>query len=442
MNIKTDNDILLTSKSSIAVCGYKSFYKEQGIEFRPFTVLSGANSSGKSSIIQPLLLLKQTLESTYDRGTLSLDGQHVFYTSFEQLLSKKTPKGYKNKFSILFTDSAGKTLKVIYKKTEKEIDIDEMIFSDLNTGVQSVFREDMSSDEVIKNLHDKNSERDYDYFSKEAKVKWTVKKNRCFLYYELESEGNINLRKSLRFLSVTHLLEKQILEIIHLPGLRGNPERTYKTTSIGPNFPGPFQHYVASIINHWQSIKDERFDELSKYLEIMGLTWKIEAKQLDDTRVELLVGRLTNSEGKAKDLVNIADVGIGVSQILPVLVSLLIAGEGQIVYIEQPELHLHPRAQVSLAQIIADAARRGVCVVIETHSPLLLLGIQTLVAEKKVSPDLVKLHWFTREKDGYTKINSVDLDEKGAYGDWPEDFGDISLKLESRYLDAAEDWGI
>ena len=81
------------------------------------------------------------------------------------------------------------------------------------------------------------------------------------------------------------------------------------------------------------------------------------------------------------------------------------------------------------------------CVVIETHSPLLLLGIQTLVAEKKLSPELIKLHWFTREKDGYTKINSVDLDEKGAYGDWPEDFGDIELKLQSRYLDASEDWG-
>ena len=120
--------------------------------------------------------------------------------------------------------------------------------------------------------------------------------------------------------------------------------------------------------------------------------------------------------------------------------ALLTAKEGQMVYIEQPELHLHPRAQVAMAEIIGEAAERGVIAVIETHSPILLLGVQTLVAEKKLSKDLVKLHWFTREKDGSSKITGVDLDEKGAYGDWPEDFGDIELKLESRYLDAVEDW--
>jgi predicted ATPase len=108
------------------------------------------------------------------------------------------------------------------------------------------------------------------------------------------------------------------------------------------------------------------------------------------------------------------------------------------VYIEQPELHLHPRAQAALANILADAAKRGVRVVIETHSELLLLAVQSLVAERQLSPDLVKLHWFTRGDDGMTKVSSADLDEAGAFGDFPEDFSDVSLKLESRYLNAAE----
>ena len=74
-------------------------------------------------------------------------------------------------------------------------------------------------------------------------------------------------------------------------------------------------------------------------------------------------------------------------------------------------------------------------VVVETHSSLLLLGVQTLVAEGKLPPDHVALHWFERDNDGATTVTSADLDEAGAFGDWPEDFGDVELKSESRYLD-------
>ena len=137
-------------------------------------------------------------------------------------------------------------------------------------------------------------------------------------------------------------------------------------------------------------------------------------------------------------MVNITDVGLGVSQVLPVLVALIVARPSQLVYLEQPELHLHPRAQVALAQVLADAAKRGVRVVVETHSSLLLLGIQTLVAEGNLSPELVKLHWFTRREDGVTEVNSADLDEAGAYGEWPEDFDDVDLKAQSRYIKVAQ----
>ena len=54
---------------------------------RPLTILAGANNSGKSSIMQPLLMMKQTLEATYDPGPLKLDGPNVYFTSAEQFLS-------------------------------------------------------------------------------------------------------------------------------------------------------------------------------------------------------------------------------------------------------------------------------------------------------------------------------------------------------------------
>src|SRR5438132_7037139 len=74
--------------TEIQVAGFKSISDEQSIEIRPLTILAGANSSGKSSMMQPLLLLKQTLEASYDAGPLLLNGPNVKFTSADQLLSR------------------------------------------------------------------------------------------------------------------------------------------------------------------------------------------------------------------------------------------------------------------------------------------------------------------------------------------------------------------
>ena len=238
---------------------------------------------------------------------------------------------------------------------------------------------------------------------------------------------------------VTQELLKQL---IHLPGLRGNPLRTYPMTAAAKFYPGTFEAYTATVVAHWQAEKDNaKLDQLNEDLLALGLTWKVAANRLNDTQVELVVGRLPKAAvGGAWDLVNIADVGFGVSQALPVAVALQAASPGQLVYLEQPEIHLHPRAQVALASVLAKAARRGVQVVAETHSALLLLAIQSLAAEgKELTPAEVKLHWFTRDSsDGATVVTSADMDGKGSFGDWPEDFGKVEMDLESRYLDAVD----
>jgi predicted ATPase len=181
-------------------------------------------------------------------------------------------------------------------------------------------------------------------------------------------------------------------------------------------------------------------EALDRALDSFGLTCRIVAAPVAETRVELRVGRLAHGKREGEnDLVSVADVGFGISQTLPVLVALLVAEPGQAVYLEEPEIHLHPRAQSQMAGILADAAVRGVRVIAETHSPILLRGIQTLVATAKLSPELVKLHWFTRNpEDGSTEIHSADLDKQGAFGDWPEDFDEVALETEKQYLDAAE----
>src|SRR5438067_5913081 len=89
---KTDSNTQLEADlepiTRIDVRGFKSINQEQSIEIRPLTILAGANSSGKSSMMQPLLLLKQTLEASYDPGALLLNGPNVRFTSATQLLSQ------------------------------------------------------------------------------------------------------------------------------------------------------------------------------------------------------------------------------------------------------------------------------------------------------------------------------------------------------------------
>ena len=150
---------------------------------------------------------------------------------------------------------------------------------------------------------------------------------------------------------------KCLEELIHLPGARGNPERAYPIAALGDVFPGTFQNYAASVIAHWKESSNPNLERLGDDLASLGLTWKVEPHAVDDTRVELKVARLMKpTHGGASDLVNIADVGLGVSQTLPVVVALLVARPGQMVFIEQPEIHLHPRAQFAMAGLLANAA--------------------------------------------------------------------------------------
>lgn len=431
---ETENEEPVQGITEIAVGGYKSIYEECQIEVRSLTILAGANSSGKSSIMQPLLLMKQTLEAPYDPGGLKLDGPNVKFTSAEQVLSKLSPEKYSDEFSVRLNIERDNFFISLFRKQPKhglKVVRSTYCLPFYQGEIFTIFPE-MQHQELLKIISEDLAETYtllLDNNSYEEPPLLSVSNVRCFLDVQF-GDSQFYLVNSANF-------SKHIRRIVHVPGLRGNPGRTYNTAGVGSEFPGLFENYVASIVNYWQETKDERLIKLGQALEFLGLNWKVEARQINDVQIELLVGRLSRS-GSASDTVSIADVGLGVSQTLPVLVALLVAEPGQLVYLEQPEIHLHPRAQVALAQILVDSANRGVRVVLETHSELLLLAVQSLVAEGKILPDLVKLHWFKRRDDGVTEVSSADLDETGAFGDWPEDLGDVSLHLENRYLDAAE----
>lgn len=421
--------------TKISVCGYKSIKDECTIDIYPLTILAGANSSGKSSIIQPLLLMKQTLEAPYDPGALLLNGPNVRFTSVDQLLTKlPTKKDCRDSFFVEIEADNTHSTKTTFKKDKKKaIDIIEMRTQ--NEDGVFILSPSMNTEEINSTISH-NLQRIFEHLiSTNTDVVKAIIRNRCFLEIGLKINQNEEIKDNFFRSSKSDIISNYIRKIIHVPGLRGNPERTYQINAIGDEFPGTFENYVASLMASWQDTKKSKLIRLGRALKDLGLAEKVDVRKVDDTQVEVRVGHRCKN---TTEMVSIADVGFGVSQTLPVIVALIVAESQQLVYIEQPEIHLHPRAQAALADIIVEAVNRGVRVTLETHSDLFLRRIQSLVAEDTLDHDKVKLHWFSKDENGFTQVSTANLDTDGSFGDWPEDFGDVDLQEESRYLDAAD----
>lgn len=401
--------------------------------------------------MQPLLLLKQTLASPSDPGVMELAGPNVQFTNYEQIFYRcpgqgRSAKTMKIGFSVGDPTKPEK-LDVTYRLSDNQLHLEREDFSTYQeNGKQAEFSlhpGNLTEREALAvPMHVFNMGNPFGSSAKKDLI-YKCKVQRGFLDVMLGRETS-NMFMMLGAPGADRAIRQQLLNLIHIPGLRGNPERDYRLRKTkGSRFDGHFQDYVAGIVAGWKDgpTGKSKLGLLSDALHELGLTWKVEARSLDATRVEIVVGRLKDArQGGAKDFVNIADVGLGVSQILPALVALMTASPNQLIHLEQPEIHLHPKAQKNLAKILGHAATSKRRLIVETHSSILIRGIQTLVAKGELDPKLVKLHWFTRnDETGATKVSSADLDENGAFGaDWPEDFDDTYLESERDYLDAVE----
>ena len=418
----------------IRVQGYKSLV-DATLHVRPLTLLAGTNSSGKSSIMQPLLLIKQTMEAPYQPASaLVLDGAHVQAETAGELVSK------------MEANLKGISVKVTGINSLNKKDVGCEMTYESNGLKFSIVAQSTFGANLQKMLLEPNLESD--------EIKSRFKKSLPFLENSVLSKvvfdnGFLELNTFIRVVDnelevqktqFAFSIQNALSTLFHIPGLRQGPGRNYKVTFFENQIKGTFDHYVAGTVSQWQQQQDtEKLEKLNDSLRRLGLTDSVTAKVKNANEVELSVSRLpagSKSKPRKADMVNIADVGIGVSQVLPILVALIAAQEGQIVYVEQPELHLHPRAQVAMAELLAEAANRGVRVIVETHSSLLLLTVQTLIAQDRIKNTDVALHWFARDAKGATQVTYVQPDEDGAYGEWPEDFGDVELKAQDAYLTA------
>ena len=116
--------------------------------------------------------------------------------------------------------------------------------------------------------------------------------------------------------------------------------------------------------------------------------------------------------------------GFGLTQILPIMVAALSATRSDIILIENPEVHLHPAAQALIGQFMADVARAGIQVIVETHSDHVLNGVRRSVKAGRLTSADVAIHYFRPPSDNLTQVLSPTLDDSGNIDDWPEGFFD------------------
>lgn len=452
--------------NALVVGGFKSIRNRTSLELGQLTLLAGANSSGKSAIVQPFLLLKQTLESAYDVGPLRIQGDNIHFKDASQAFSRPAANLDNPILEIGFNTSS--SVASLYFRIEgQQVILDRWVEFDAQGSVIREISPGMETDALQAAFA--NELRERWGLKLGMKVDLAYRQSRCIPAVQCHLQQT-QTASMVFFLSPWFLLEGVLAGLIHVPAVRAIPGQASELVRIHDSyvpviaslfekadgmgepphsmssglarkfgvFPGRFDRYVASLVLEWQTTDPVRFQQLESMLMALGLSSCITVAVSGFNNAEVNVSRVARDQRhQTDDLVNISQAGQAIQHVLPVLVALVVAEPGHCIYIEQPELHLHPRAQADLAPYLLEAAKRGAILIVETHSNLILTGIQEQIAKGAYAPELVRLHWFKQGEDGVTRIDTVTPNERGALGDCPVDFSDVELDVEGRYIRAA-----
>ncbi len=130
---------------------------------------------------------------------------------------------------------------------------------------------------------------------------------------------------------------------------------------------------------------------------------------------------------------NIVDVGVGTSQLLPIIVESINSAPNTILLIEEPETHIHPNAQAKLSDLFVEYSNlHNKRFFIETHSMYLIMQLEILVAQKKIKAEDVGVYYFTQDAHG-SRILDMKLAENGQFDEeWPKGFFDVPYELSKK----------
>lgn len=426
---------------------FKSWADTGNIGLKPITGFFGANSSGKTSLLQALLLLKQTADSS-DRGIALHFGDKkalVDLGDFRSVIHQHSEQkelridlDWTQTEPLTVTDPKGRGDLVVQ---DTRLGFSTQVKGENGVGGKSLQLRVPSIEyrigEIAFGMRRKGDNRkNYELFNRATEFQFVRSQGRAWPLpapvkcYGFPDQVRAYYQNA-GFLSDFELaFEEQLRRIYYLGPLRAYPERRYTWAGGQPSDMGlAGEQAVHAILS-----SRDRGDTVSPghkrkrvTLEQYVADWLKRLGLIAEFRVEAVGEGSQIFQVKVKKLAGgpeslITDVGFGVSQILPVVVLCFYVPEGSTVILEQPEIHLHPAVQANLADVLIDAHRtRGVQVIVESHSEHLLRRLQRRIAEQELSKDDVALYFCAAGLRGST-LTPLDLDLFGNITNWPADF--------------------
>ena len=400
--------------TKLRVQNFKSWRDTGMLQLAPLTGLFGANSSGKTSILQVPLMLKQTVEDQSDLNQtlhFGTEGLPVNLDNFDAVIH-----GHKQDLSL--------GISVSWKLPE-QIDIAGNLTDSLSFSTSVVTKNRLDSFRYTAGEHDFEIRREsggYVFKSPHPPYRSTaVDPFRCY---------GIRRRPSgppERFFGFDEAFENLFSRILYLGPLREHPRPRYTWDGDHPKDIGQDGKKAISALLSGRVRHFSIDEQILKWLQQLELINSYDLRPLSDTGrdYEFLVRQY-----KGGPEVRLTDVGFGVSQVLPVLILCYYAPEGSILILEQPEAHLHPKVQTELADVLIDVVKnRNLQIILESHSEYLLSRLQRRIAEKKIAAADTALY-FCQINDGTSEIEQLNVDEYGNIRNWPQDFfGDVTGEL-------------
>lgn len=348
----------MMDKLKLTIEGYKCFDRKTGFDLNNITLLTGANSAGKSSVIQSILLAKIISETTV-----------------EDVMFENVPVSLTNK---KYAMDLGGYNDIINRNT-KTGDI-EFSLSDIGYSVKA----DDNDDDEIKAVS----------FSVSAENRAELKR--------LFSSG-----------------------FTYLCAERQAPHYEYKKSESdvacdchGSNVGDVFSRHQGDDV---MSLRSLHFTDGTKLLmqldEWCDYVFPRVSVRVEKTGSQMYVMKIRNDVAP--------NVGFGITYALPILVSGLTIPVGGMLIVENPESHLHAKAQSNMGYFLARIAAAGVRVVVETHSEHIVNGIRRMIVEGEstMSHDDLTIYFFQDSGDG-KNIKEITMDERGNLSEFPADFFD------------------
>ena len=414
--------------SELKLSNFRMFDDEVTVRLKPLTVLIGRNSSGKSSIVKLLLMLKQSASMSSSSHFPVTDGPSVQMGPFADLKNAKTKKASLT-FELLFRAPFPRSKASVSRLSQRFEEVDEnrllmsiqgdCPYSDKpHEGTVSYSLEQIGS--VVRRLNFSTSFAEDYLFSGEAEATRLNEIQRDLQKYEDIRKVDFAQDKRLQLLIQEYLeksdtgdiLKGEMRSVYHLPPVMVELDRVVDSSHLSRDSVGrEGRHAVA----HLERIKSEDVETYKFLLPHLRNVAGIESVEFKTYPEEVTRAFAKNRETGAE--VSIADYGFGVSQCLPVLVQGALLSPHTSLMVEQPEAQLHPTAQLELGSFFADLwTQRKVGSVIETHSSNILLRLRRLIANGKLSHEDVSVAYFTldEERGNVPIVKNLDIDEDGS----------------------------